>query len=208
VLLALTGYEIGLICTAAVFIAFALAVSMLLPRAHASFPGNRLGLFLTVCGILFAAQLTAVFMLNYVGESNGTAAEAATTTQETSTTPAETTATETTAIETTATETTTGETATTETTATETTTTATGQGDPVAGKAIFTGLGGCKGCHTLADAGSTATVGPNLDAVKPTYDKVVTQVTNGGAVMPPFKDKLSAQQIQDVAAYVSSVAGS
>jgi mono/diheme cytochrome c family protein len=32
-------------------------------------------------------------------------------------------------------------------------------------------------------------------------------VTNGGAIMPPFKDKLTPQQIQDVAAYVSSVAG-
>jgi mono/diheme cytochrome c family protein len=63
-------------------------------------------------------------------------------------------------------------------------------------------------CHTLADAGSTGTVGPNLDAVKPAYDKVVAQVTTGGGAMPPFKDTLSEQQIQDVAAYVSSVAGS
>jgi mono/diheme cytochrome c family protein len=33
-------------------------------------------------------------------------------------------------------------------------------------------------------------------------------VTNGGGLMPPFKDTLSSQQIQDVAAYVSSAAGS
>jgi mono/diheme cytochrome c family protein len=32
-------------------------------------------------------------------------------------------------------------------------------------------------------------------------------VTNGASVMPSFKDTLSKQQIQDVAAYVSSVAG-
>jgi mono/diheme cytochrome c family protein len=32
----------------------------------------------------------------------------------------------------------------------------------------------------------------------------VTQVTNGGGGMPPFGETLSEQQIQDVAAYVSS----
>jgi mono/diheme cytochrome c family protein len=32
-----------------------------------------------------------------------------------------------------------------------------------AGKAVFTGIGGCGACHTLAAAGTTGTVGPNLD---------------------------------------------
>src|SRR5947209_2533198 len=32
-----------------------------------------------------------------------------------------------------------------------------------AGKAVFTGVGGCGSCHTLAAAGTTGTVGPNLD---------------------------------------------
>jgi cytochrome c oxidase subunit II len=32
-----------------------------------------------------------------------------------------------------------------------------------AGKAVFTGSSGCTGCHTLAAAGSTGTVGPDLD---------------------------------------------
>ena len=36
---------------------------------------------------------------------------------------------------------------------------------------------------------------------------VVRQVTNGGAVMPAFKGKLSSAQIQAVAKYVSSSAG-
>ena len=67
---------------------------------------------------------------------------------------------------------------------------------------------GCASCHTLADAGATGMIGPNLDAASPSADKVVEQVTNGGGVMPSFKDTLSEQQIQDVAAYVSSVAGS
>ena len=99
---------------------------------------------------------------------------------------------------------------TTSTGTTQTTTTATtpaGKGDPVAGKQVFLSVAACGGCHTLADAGSSGNVGPNLDDAMPTYDKVVTQVTNGGGAMPPFKDSLTAQQIQDVAAYVSSVAG-
>jgi len=32
-----------------------------------------------------------------------------------------------------------------------------------AGKAVFTGVGGCGSCHTLAAAGTTGTVGPSLD---------------------------------------------
>ena len=32
-----------------------------------------------------------------------------------------------------------------------------------AGKAVFTGSAGCSGCHTLAAANATGTVGPNLD---------------------------------------------
>jgi mono/diheme cytochrome c family protein len=79
-------------------------------------------------------------------------------------------------------------------------------GDAAAGKQVFESAG-CVACHTLADAGSTGTVGPNLDDAKPPATLVVTRVTNGAGAMPSFKDKLTEQQIQDVAAYVSSVAG-
>lgn len=74
------------------------------------------------------------------------------------------------------------------------------------GAAIFKGAG-CAGCHTLSAAGATGTTGPNLDQLKPAFPIVVTQVTNGGAVMPAFKGKLSAAQIQAVAKYVASAAG-
>jgi cytochrome c6 len=76
---------------------------------------------------------------------------------------------------------------------------------PTDGKSIFTA--NCGSCHTLADAGTTGTVGPNLDDIKPTKEKVATQVTNGGGAMPAFKDSLDEQQIQAVADYVSSAAG-
>lgn len=88
------------------------------------------------------------------------------------------------------------------TTAAQTTPSApTVKGNPTAGKQVFL-TAGCTTCHTLKDAGSTGTVGPNLDQLKPAEARIVTQVTNGGAVMPPFKTQLSAKQIQDVAAYV------
>jgi cytochrome c551/c552 len=63
---------------------------------------------------------------------------------------------------------------------------------------------GCGSCHTFKAAGSTGSVGPNLDDLKPSFDRVVKQVTNGGANMPSFKDELSKQEIEDVAHYVSS----
>jgi len=66
---------------------------------------------------------------------------------------------------------------------------------------------GCGGCHTLAAAHSTGTVGPNLDQLKPDYRAVTAQVTNGGAGMPAFKSTLSSQQIADVAAYVVNSTG-
>jgi mono/diheme cytochrome c family protein len=93
------------------------------------------------------------------------------------------------------------------TTTTTTTTAPAPKGDPVAGKAVFTGSAGCTGCHTLKDAGSTGTVGPNLDQAMPPASLVVDRVTNGKGVMPSFKGTLTPTQIADVAAYVSSVAG-
>ena len=79
-------------------------------------------------------------------------------------------------------------------------------GDATAGKQVFE-TAGCTSCHTLADAGATGTVGPNLDEAKPPATLVVDRVTHGKGVMPSFSGQLSEQQIQDVAAYVSSVAG-
>src|SRR5688572_15934181 len=115
----------------------------------------------------------------------------------------ETTETDETETETDETETETGET---ETTETETTPTA--EGDPAAGKEVFLGASACGGCHTLADAGSTGQVGPNLDESQPDYELALDRVTNGQGGMPSFSSTLSEQQIADVSAYVSSVAGS
>jgi cbb3-type cytochrome c oxidase subunit III len=79
------------------------------------------------------------------------------------------------------------------------------EGQAADGKAIFTE--NCAGCHTLADAGTTGTIGPNLDQSKPPKALVVERVTNGMGAMPPFKGTLTDAQIQAVADYVSSSAG-
>jgi len=195
VLLALTGYEAALLVVAASFIVFALVAALVVPRSRPSFPGGRLDVFLLVCGVFFVAQLTAVLVLAEVGEADEPAKEESasgeTTPPPTTPPPTQTTPTQTTQTETTG-----------------TTAPSPAAGDPVAGKRVFLGTAGCSSCHTLADAGSTGNVGPNLDDLKPTYDAVEQQVTNGGGVMPAFKDSLSEKQIEDVSAYVSSVAGS
>jgi mono/diheme cytochrome c family protein len=79
------------------------------------------------------------------------------------------------------------------------------KGSAVRGKVIF--IQNCGGCHTLADAGTTGTVGPNLDSLKPDYRTVTAQVTNGGATMPSFNHTLTTQQIADVATYVVTATG-
>jgi cbb3-type cytochrome c oxidase subunit III len=78
-------------------------------------------------------------------------------------------------------------------------------GNLTSGKDIF--VANCGSCHTLADAGTSGKVGPNLDDLKPALARVQQQVINGGAVMPAFKGKLTDAQIKAVAKYVSSAAG-
>lgn len=80
------------------------------------------------------------------------------------------------------------------------------KGDPTAGAKVFQSAG-CIGCHTLAAAHATGTVGPNLDQTKPTFRRATARVTLGKNAMPPFQGKLTTQQIADVAAYVVKSTG-
>ena len=154
----------------------------------------------TALVLVVLAALVSLFAVGCGGEESVTATpdtvEGTTTTETTETDTTETETTDTTETETTET---------TETTTTETQPTV--EGDPVAGKEIFLGASACGGCHTLGDAGTTGQVGPNLDDAMPSADLVVDRVTNGQGVMPSFSGTLTPQQIADVAAYVSSVAG-
>jgi cbb3-type cytochrome c oxidase subunit III len=68
-------------------------------------------------------------------------------------------------------------------------------------KSIFTT--NCGSCHVFADAGTSGTVGPNLDQASPTVEQAATQIRNGGGGMPAFGDRLTDEQIQALAEYVA-----
>jgi mono/diheme cytochrome c family protein len=196
VILALSaGQEAVLATVAGVFIAFALASSFLIPRNRPDYPGRKgLGLFIVVTVALTAAMLLSMVLFAKEGEAETHP-------------PEEPGATETEQGVTTEPETGTGETETGEGETGETETEAGGgEGEAAAGEDIFSSSG-CGGCHTLAAAGSSGNVGPNLDDTQPDFDLVVDRVTNGAGAMPPFKNSLSEQEIADVAAYVSENAG-
>ena len=73
-----------------------------------------------------------------------------------------------------------------------------------AGKKIF--KSNCGSCHTLKQAATHGTTGPNLNSIHPTLGAIVTQVTSGGRFMPPFGASaggaLSTTQVKNVAAFV------
>ena len=75
-------------------------------------------------------------------------------------------------------------------------------GDAGAGEQVFASAG-CGACHTFSAAGSSGTVGPNLDEASPSYELAVERITLGQGGMPAFGDQLEPQQIADVAAFVS-----
>ncbi len=87
-----------------------------------------------------------------------------------------------------------------ETSATSTKTVASAEGEQ-----LF--AANCAQCHTLAAAGSSGQVGPNLDQVALDQATVKAQVSDGGAGMPAFTDVLTEGQIDAVSAYVAESAG-
>lgn len=64
----------------------------------------------------------------------------------------------------------------------------------------------CAVCHALQAAGATGTIGPSLDELKPDRERVIQAVREGLGVMPPFKDTLSARDIEAVAEFVARAA--
>lgn len=77
------------------------------------------------------------------------------------------------------------------------------------GRSLFTAEASppCAVCHTLADAGASGSIGPDLDALKPSAERVTTAVRGGIGVMPAF-EALTEEQVSAIALYVSTVAGS
>jgi mono/diheme cytochrome c family protein len=96
-----------------------------------------------------------------------------------------------------------------------------GNGDRIRGKELF--VKGCGSCHTLADAGTTGTIGPNLDyafvqsRIDGLGERSILQVVRGQIAYPvtdPSTDApgmpaniFEGQDAEDVATYVASVAG-
>jgi len=60
----------------------------------------------------------------------------------------------------------------------------------------------CGTCHTLQAAKSNGTIGPNLDLLKPQIPQIISAVTNGIGVMPPWEGILTKEEIEALAHYV------
>ena len=74
------------------------------------------------------------------------------------------------------------------------------------GKQLF--MQNCGSCHTLAAAGTSGAVGPNLDDLAPDQQIVLSAIENGGTGsgrMP--KGLVTGKQAQQVADFVSQSAG-
>jgi len=67
----------------------------------------------------------------------------------------------------------------------------------------------CGSCHTLAEAGITGNVGPNLDNAHPAFALAVDRLTNGKGGMPSFKKNngWTDAQIQCIAGFIATYAG-
>ena len=65
----------------------------------------------------------------------------------------------------------------------------------------------CKLCHTLAAAGAEGEIGPDLDELKPTQERVRMAVEGGVGNMPPFGETLTREQIEAVSRYVADAVG-
>jgi len=95
-----------------------------------------------------------------------------------------------------------------------------GGGEETDGKTLFTQAAqpACASCHTLKDAGSTGTTGPNLDEAIPKLDDAFikqsiqdpdAKITAGysAGIMPHYGDTLSDAQVDALVKYLKEVAG-
>jgi mono/diheme cytochrome c family protein len=90
------------------------------------------------------------------------------------------------------------------------------KGDPAAGKEIFTEVAqpACSSCHTFTPAGSTQTLGPNLDTALAGKDAnfVLESIIEPDAEITPgfpdnlmpedYGEKLDQQQLTDLIAFL------
>ena len=67
---------------------------------------------------------------------------------------------------------------------------------------VYNNKAQCGVCHTLQIAGSEGQIGPNFDLLKPQIPQIISAVTNGIGVMPPWEGILTYEEIEAVAYYV------
>ena len=67
---------------------------------------------------------------------------------------------------------------------------------------VYNNKAECGVCHTLQAAGSEGQIGPDLDALKPKMDTIISVVTNGIGVMQAWEGILTYEEIEAVAYYV------
>ncbi|MGI8606572.1 MAG: c-type cytochrome [Gaiellaceae bacterium] len=184
---------------AAVLVGFALIVSLYVPRRWPDFPGRHMKRFALLAVLLVAGMLAAV---EAFGEAHDFSAhgEAAETTSSEATTSAEATTSE---------GATTGETGETEPSAPA--------GDPAGGQSVFASAG-CGSCHALQDAGTSATVGPNLDetlqgddtdSIRQSIVEPDAEITEGfqpGLMPQTYGEQLDDEQLSDLVAYLADTA--
>lgn len=77
------------------------------------------------------------------------------------------------------------------------------------GKQLFneTSQPPCSVCHTMAAAGAAGEIGPNLDELKPSVDRIARAVRQGVGVMPGYRETLKEDQIETLIRYVAQSIG-
>ena len=72
----------------------------------------------------------------------------------------------------------------------------------ILGLEVYNNKAQCGVCHTLKAAGSSGNIGPDLDQLKLSMDRIIYSVTNGIGVMQAWEGILTPEEIEAVAYYV------
>ena len=75
----------------------------------------------------------------------------------------------------------------------------------ILGLEVYNNKAQCGICHTLKAASSSGDIGPNLDQLKLSMDRIIYSVTNGIGVMQAWEGILTPEEIEAVAYYVFNI---
>ena len=70
------------------------------------------------------------------------------------------------------------------------------------GLEVYNNKAQCGVCHALQAIGSKGNIGPNLDQLKPSMERILYAVRNGIGVMQAWQGILTEEEIEAVAYYV------